>query len=210
MLPDAVLLLVGVTGVPRRSSLPKADDPLLLPDGSAVSPSTAQTFRGVEVPSNSEAVRIVSSTRRKLADMPALPKQMNSYAVVLCYTASGLSDSEIAVATGFTQEQISRLREQPAYTQLESMITDAVKEQSANAVKEILVRGEVSAANKLVNLVNDNDPTIALRAASNLLDRGGHKAAERLEINARMQQTFRIEVVDKRENDAPVIDMEAE
>ena len=196
--------------MPRRSSLPKADEPLLMPDGSAVAPSTAQTFRGVEVPSGTEAQRIVSSTRRKLADMPALPKQMNSYAVVLCYTASGLSDNEIAVATGFTQEQISRLREQPAYTQLESMVTAAVKEQAAGAVKEILVSGEVKAANKLVKLVDDNDPTIALRAATNLLDRGGHKAAEKLDIRTHMQQTFRIEVVDKRENDAPVIDMEAE
>ena len=194
----------------RRSRLPSADAPLLLPDGSAVEPAAASPFATIEVPSNSEAQRIVGATRRKLADMPALPKQMNSIAVVMCYTASGLSDNEVAVATGFTVEQVNRIREQPAYAQLEGMVIDAVKAQAASAVKEILVRGEVNAANKLVALADADDERIALAASRDLLDRGGHKAAEKLDITARMQQTFRIEVVDKRDNDAPTIDMEAE
>lgn len=196
--------------MPRRSRLPEANAPLMLPDGSKVAPSAAQTFSGVEVPTANEAQRIVAGTRRKLADMPALPKHMNSYAVVLCYTASGLSDNEIAVATGFTNDQIAHLRRQSAYEQLEGMVIEAVKAQAATAVKEILVKGEVSAAYKLVALAESEDDRIALTAAKDLLDRGGHKAAEKLDINAHIQNTFRIEVVDKRDTEAPVIDVEAE
>ena len=39
---------------------------------------------------------------------------------------------------------------------------------------------------------------------------GGHKAAEKVDIRSHMMNTFRIEVVDKRENNAPVIDMEVD
>ncbi len=181
-----------------------------MPDGTKVSPYTAQTFSRVEVPTGTEAQRIVAGTRRKLVDMPAIPKHLNSYAVVLVYTASGLTDNEIAVATGFTPAQISNLREQSAYAQLEGMVIDAVKSQAASVVKDILVRGEVTAAQKLVTLTEDEDARIALAASRDLLDRGGHKAAEKIDIRAQMTNTFRIEVVDKRDGDAPVIDMEAE
>lgn len=196
--------------MPRRSSLPRADAPLQLPDGTSVRPSASQPFASVEVPCNSEALRIVAATRRKLADLPAMPKQMNTYAVVLCYTASGLSDNEINVATGFTVEQINALRKQPAYSALEGMVIEAVKSQAASAVKEILIRGEVSAASKLVALAESDDDRIALTAAKDLLDRGGHKAAEKVDVNAHIMNTFRIEIVDKRDSEAPVIDVEAE
>ena len=125
----------------RRSRLPPVSAPLVLADGTEVAPSTVQTFQRVEVPTATQAQRIVSGTRRKLADMPALPKHMNSFAVVLAYTASGLSDAEIGVATGFDQAQVVRIREQPAYKQLETMIVEAVKSEAANAVKDVLVTG---------------------------------------------------------------------
>lgn len=192
----------------RSHNLVPADAPLELPDGTVVEPQ--QSTVGVELPNSTEAQRIVSSTRRKLADMPAIPKQMNSFAAVLCYTASGLSDNEISVATGFGIDQITRMREQSAYTQLEAMVVDAVKSQAAAAVKEILVTGEVKAATKLVQLVESDDDRTALSAAKDLLDRGGHKAAEKIDIRTQMTNLFRIEVVDKRESNAPVIDMEVE
>lgn len=182
-----------------------------MPDGSKVRPTTAQTFGTVEVPTGTAAQKLVAGTRRKLVDMPAVPKHLNSYAVVLVYTASGLSDTEISVATGFLPEQINHIRSQPAYTQLEGMIVETVKEQAASTVKQILVAGEVTAAKKLVELAEAEDDRIALSAVNSLLDRGGHKAAEKIDINTHMRQTFRIEVVDKRDSvQSPVIDMEVE
>jgi hypothetical protein len=61
-----------------------------------------------------------------------------------------------------------------------------------------------------VNLVESDDERTALSAAKDVLDRGGHKAAEKVDIRTQMTNLFRIEVVDKRENNAPVIDMEVE
>jgi hypothetical protein len=149
----------------------------------------------------------VSNTHRKLAELPALPKQLNSYAAILVYTASGLSDAEISVATKFTVEQITLLRAQPAYSQLEQFIIETVKQEAATEVKSILLNGEVKAATRVVELIDSEDDKVALAASKDLLDRGGHKAAEKLDIRADMLNTFRIEVVDKRGN-VPTIDME--
>jgi hypothetical protein len=149
----------------------------------------------------------VSNTHRKLVELPALPKQINSYAAILVYTASGLSDAEISVATKFTIAQITLLRSQPAYAQLEQFIIETVKQEAAGEVKSILLNGEIKAATKVVELIDSIDDKVALAASKDLLDRGGHKAAEKLDIRADMMNTFRIEVVDKR-NAVPTIDME--
>lgn len=191
------------------AKLPPPNTPLKLPDGTAIAPSVASTFTHVAIPSNTQAQRLVSNTNRKLAELPALPKQLNSYAAILVYTASGLSDDEISVATKFTREQIALLRSQPAYMQLESFIIDAVKQEAAAEVKSILASGEIKAATRVIELVDSEDDKVALAASKDLLDRGGHKAAEKIDIRADMLNTFRIEVVDKR-NTVPTIDMETD
>jgi len=191
------------------AKLPPPNTPLKLPDGTAIAPSVASTFTHVAIPSNTQAQRLVSNTNRKLAELPALPKQLNSYAAILVYTASGLSDDEISVATKFTREQIALLRSQPAYTQLESFIIDAVKQEAAAEVKSILASGEIKAATRVIELVDSEDDKVALAASKDLLDRGGHKAVEKIDIRADMLNTFRIEVVDKR-NTVPTIDMETD
>lgn len=191
------------------AKLPAPNEPLRLADGTVVVPSVSSSFARVEIPSVTAASRIVASTRRKLAELPAVPKQMSTYSTILVYTASGLSDDEISVATKLTREQIEHIRAQPAYAELESFIVEAVRSEAANEVKAILVKGEVRAATKVIELVDSEDDKVALAASKDLLDRGGHKAAEKIDIRADMMQTFRIEVVDKRDA-VPTIDMETD
>jgi predicted mannosyl-3-phosphoglycerate phosphatase (HAD superfamily) len=188
--------------------LPAPDAPLVAEDGTLVQPSVPRMFSRVQVPTNTEAQRLVTKTRRKLADLPALPKQLNSYSAVLVYTASGLSDTEIAVATGFTEEQINTLRQHEGYRTLEQMVLKAAREEAQSAVKSILVQGEQKAAERVVELVESEDEKIALAAAKDLLDRGGHRAKEEIDVRVDMMNTFRIEVVDRRNE--RVIDVEAE
>lgn len=190
-------------------SLPDANAPLLIGDGQSIAPTTAQTFARIEVPSNSQAQRLVTSTRRKLIDLPALPKQMNSFAVLLVYTASGLNDNEIATATGLSTAQIVKLREHQAYAQLEQYVLEAAREQSKEQVAEILAAGEKKAAEKIVALADSEDEKVALAASKDVLDRRGHTPKQQVDINVEMRKTFRIEYVDKR-GEPPIIDMEAE
>jgi hypothetical protein len=182
---------------------------LLIGDGTAIAPTTAQTFARVEVPSNSQAQRLITSTRRKLIDLPALPKQLNSYAVLLVYTASGLSDQEISAAIGLSIPQISSLRQAQAYTQLEQYVLEAAREQSKEHVIEILAAGESKAAEKLTALLDSEDEKIVLAASKDVLDRRGHTPKQQVDVNVEMRKTFRIEYVDRR-NDPEIIDMEVE
>ena len=43
----------------------------------------------VEVPTAQEAVRIVTAARRKLSELPEVPRTMNAISVVLSYTLFG-------------------------------------------------------------------------------------------------------------------------
>mgnify|MGYP007071567156 CR=1 FL=1 len=183
----------------------------LLIDGNAPV-STKQSFAGyTPVATNTEAQALVTSTRRKLLEMPGTPAQLNGWSVVLVYTASGLDDNEIALALRITPNQVRNIRKQPGYQQLEQFMISAAKEQSANDVQNILASGEIKAANRLVALVDEPvDGKLALAAVNSLLDRRGHKAAEKVDIRNEMINTFRIEYVDKRGAEAPVIDMELE
>ena len=187
--------------------LPDASAPLMIGDGMAIAPTAAQTFARIEVPSNTQAQRLLTTTRRKLVDLPALPKQMNSFAVVLVYTASGLNDDEISAATGFSVQQINALRKHAAYGQLEQYVIEAAREQSKEEVAAILSAGERKAAEKIVTLTDSEDERIALAASKDVLDRRGNTPKQQVDINVEMRKTFRIEYVDKRD-EAPVIDME--
>ena len=188
--------------------LPDPNAPLLGDNGIAIAPTAAQTFARVEVPSNSQAQQLVTSTRRKLADLPVLPKQMNSFAVLLVYTLSGLTDAEIATATGMSVAQINKLREHTAYVQLEGFVVEAVQQQSKTAVTGILVEKEVRAATRVGELIDSADERIALAASNSVLDRRGHVPKQQLDINMEMRKTFRIEYVDRR-LEPTTIDMEA-
>jgi hypothetical protein len=132
---------------------------------------------------------------------------MNTFAIVLVYTASGLSDAEIGVATGLSAEQLARIRTHAAYTELEGMIVNAVREQSKKEVTAILAEKEVIAAERVGMLVDSEDEKVALAAAKDILDRRGHAPRQQLDIRAEMLNTFRIEYVDRRD-DPPVIDAE--
>ena len=188
--------------------LPSPNSPLMLDDGTSLLPSSIQTFARIEIPSNTAAQRLVSNTNRKLADLPALPEQMNSFAAILVYTASGLSDSEISIALSLKAAQIKRMREHSTYQQLESYMIDAVREQSKQNVVSILAEKEVKAAERVGELVDSLDEKVALAASKDILDRRGHAPKQQIDVRAEMMNTFRIEVIDKRDNSNKIIDVE--
>jgi hypothetical protein len=188
--------------------LPDPNAPLLIGDGVAVMPATP--FSRIEVPSNSKAQRLVASTKRKLADLPAIPEHLNTFAVLLVYTASGLSDNEIALTLGATPAQLAKMRDHKAYKQLEQHMVEAVASQSKTEVATILANKEVKAAEKLGDLIESEDHRIALQAANSILDRRGHTAKQPVDPAQEMRATFRIEVVDKRHDAVPIIEMETD
>ncbi len=172
------------------------DEPLRLPDGRVISP-TGEVARPpmVEVPSGSEAQRLVAATKRKLTDLPAPPAAMNTINVVLTYSLTGLSDDEIALATGLTTKQVGIIRMSQAYAEMESMMVQSVLATDMNDVRSILQQGARKAANVMISALNDDDMKYV--AARDVLDRSGHGKADVHEHRIRMEGGLLIEVVDR-------------
>ncbi len=178
---------------------------MLRADGTQLEPVHAAVVTRYAVPSNTEAKRIVANTRRRLADLPALPHQMNTIGAVLLYTCSGLADEEISVATGLTVEQIDRIRTTPAYSVAQEHVINAVRNEASTEVTAILAKAKVKAANKLVDILDSSDiEQNVIKVATDVLDRTGHNAKQNVEVN--VMGGLRWEIVDKRNSAVPTID----
>jgi DNA-binding transcriptional MerR regulator len=153
-----------------------------------------------------EAQRLVTTTRRKLADLPGTTEQLSMYGAIIAFTASGISDAEIAVALQIPQQQVAAIKQSGPYRAMESSVIEAAKAVAEAEVQRVLAEKEHKAAQRLTELVDSVDEKIALTAARDVLDRRGHTAAQRVDIRQQMENTFRIVVEDRRAT--PVIDME--
>jgi transposase len=167
-------------------------------DGSIVQPSPAASFERINVPSMREAQRLVANTRRKLIDLPGTPQQLTAYGAIIAYTASGISDAEIGVALGISAAQVAQIKSTPAYQSMEHSVIEAARKVAEHEVQKILASKETKAATRLTELVESVDEKVALTAARDVLDRRGHKPAEKVDVRQQMESTFRIVVEDRR------------
>lgn len=195
--------------MPRpRVELAEDDEPLEL-GGQEIVPATPGGRRVVEVPTASEAQRIIEGSRRRLSDLPVTPKHLNPIACICLYTMYGLDSLEISVATGLAIDQINAIRMSNEYGIMQRAVVDSVMEAETGDVKDFIKKASKSAAKKMSSLVEHNDPDVAIRASKDVLDRAGLRPADVVELRGRMDMGLVIEVVDRREdNKRPVIDME--
>lgn len=196
--------------------MPTSGEPLKLADGTLIAPNgkvvkkVVEPSSMIEVPSQTSAQRLVAATRRKLADLPALPTQMNVVSVVLMYTMLGINDSEIAVATGMSVEQIESLKAHDIYSRVQEEVGKNIILQDQSEIQSIIQRNAKNAAVKIAALMESDMEDIALRAAKDTLDRGGFRPADVVEHKHSMSGGLVIEVI-KRDQSAkfPTITIEA-
>lgn len=184
-------------------------EPLRLADGRVVYPGgdISDPRKMVEVPTHQEAQRIITSTRRKVADLPALPKQMNAVSVVLSYVLFGLDDEEIAIATGLSAAQVHRIKASDPYSHLYDAVVKTVLDNEANTVREVFAKNAKRAANTVVEALDGGTRADRMAAARDILDRSGHRPADVVEHRHRMDGGLVIEIVRRDNADAPTIDM---
>lgn len=197
-------------------SLPAVNEPLVLADGTKIDPATGKVIKDnvrkfVEVPNGRAAQAAVTKVKRKLVDMPAPPQQMNALSVVLTYTMAGLSDADIAIATGLSTEQVERMRSLEAYSQLHELVTKAIVEQDADNVRTLFAANASRAANRMLELADSENEAVAIRATADILDRAGHRPADVVEHRHAMEGGLTIRVI-KQDNtqQVPVIDLNPE
>lgn len=194
--------------------LPGHNEPLRLADGRMVYPDGRVGMVGepqlVEVPTHAEAQRIVTAARRKLSDLPEVPRTMNAVSVVLSYTLFGLDDEEIAIATGMTVDQIGRIKVSDPYTQMHEAIVRTVLDSETNVVRELFTKNARSAAQVVVRAMEEGTRADRMAAAKDILDRSGHRPSDVVEHRHRMDGGLVIEIVKRDGAQLPLIDMEVE
>ena|SRR5258708_7436762 len=196
-------------------NLVSVEEVLILHDGSKVLPSgkvvRPQKQSTIEVPSNSQAQKIIVQTRKRVADLPALPKTMNTVSVILSYTLFGLDDIEIAQATGLAVEQIGRIKMLEAYSRMQEEVINTVLRTDTNSVRDLIAQHSRMAVSKIVEIVENGADDLALSASRDLLDRAGHRPADIVEHHHKMDGGLVIEI--RRKDDsasAPMIDITPE
>lgn len=205
-------------------SLPSGHEPLRLADGSLVYPGgqivgvgvdmSGSTAVGsaptgfVEVPTHREAQKVVTTTRRKLSDLPEVPKTMNAVSVVLSYTLFGLDDEEIAIATNLTTEQVGRIRMSDPFSQMHDTVVRTIIDSETDVVRDLLAKNARHAASAMVEALQAGNRGDRMAAARDILDRSGHRPADIVEHRHKVDGGLVIEYV-KRSDDksAPTIDM---
>jgi hypothetical protein len=199
--------------------LPNSNEPLKLADGRVVYPDGRTGVDGtsadparqfVEVPTHSEAQRIVTAARRKLSELPEVPRTMNAVGVVLSYTLFGLDDEEIAIATGMSVDQIGRIKVGDPYTQMHEAIVRTVLDSETNVVRELFIKNAKSAAQVVVRAMDEGTRADRMAAARDILDRSGHRPSDVVEHRHRMDGGLVIEIVKRDAVQLPIIEMERE
>ena len=195
-------------------ALANGNEPLRLADGSLVFPGgrverTGAGEQFVEIPTNREAQRVIVAARRKVSDLPEVPKTMNAIGAVLSYSLFGLDDEEIAIATGFTVAQIGRIKVSDPYTQMHDAVVRTVLDSETDVVRELLTKNAKAAATVMVDALQSGARSDRMAAAKDILDRSGHRPADVVEHRHRVDGGFVIEYVKREERDIPTIDMGA-
>jgi hypothetical protein len=203
-------------------ALPDNNEPLRLADGRLVYPNgrvvngqpveqPVDETRFIEVPTHREAQQMIAATRRRISDLPEVPKTMNAIGVILSYTMFGLDDEEIAIATGLSVAQIGKMKLTDPYKQMYDGIVRTVMDNETDVVRELLAKHAKGAAMVMVEALDAGTRSDRMAAAKDILDRSGHRPSDVVEHRHRMDGGLVIEIVRKDSNPiSPVIDMEVD
>lgn len=175
---------------------------ITLPDGRTFNAATGKQVKHVQIPSNTEAQKIVANTRRKLVDLPDTPQRMNAISAVVAYTLFGLSEDEISVALSVPVERIHAIKMLDAFVDMTDAVMEGVKAQDLDPVQGIIHKHAQNAATQIAMLATQaDDEKVQLGAAKDILDRAGHRPADVKELRVSMENTMLIEHVTRSEHD---------
>lgn len=190
-------------------TLPDANDPLVLADGSRIDPATGSIIKNhVVVPTASEAVEKVTSIRRELIDLPAPPAQMNVMSLVAMYGLMGIRSDDIAIAIGLTLDQVEQIKKHESFGKVVETITEAVLEADSDTVRQLITKNTMNAAERVGALMHSENEAVSLAASKDVLDRGGHRPVDVIEHRHQMEGALTIVHVKRDETDSlPVLDL---
>lgn len=156
-----------------------------------------------------ERLNVVATERRSIMDLKLNKNQMAFINNVLVYTLYGLPPDEIAMQCSCTEDDIRIVRDLDEYKQMYDAMTDALRAAYEQSVQGILISAAPAAAKKIVRKMSDKSSDISLAAIKDVLDRSGHRPADRVEhVHSLADGELRIRIVKATDRDhMPTIDL---
>lgn len=187
-----------------------ADGRLVYPDGSIVDPAEEKEAALIEIPTNTEATQLVMSVRRKLSDLPDVPRTMNTVSIVLAYSLFGLDNVEIALATKMTENQVGEVKMSEPYAAMYGTVVNGILTSESDRVRDLFQQHSRKSVDVMYRALT-GDKKIAdkqITVARDFLDRAGHRPADVVEHRHKLEGGLVIQVIRKEKNEMPTIDLD--
>jgi len=187
-------------------------EPLKLADGTLINPDNGEVIpvqeAGMtEVPNYQDIQRDFTDRRKRISDIPVPIKEMNAISVVISYTIFGLPNEDIAEVLGISVEYIENMKLSDGYKELmEGFITN-IAETDGDHVRSLFSQQSILAARTITGMLNSASPHVAMSAAKDVLDRAGHRPADVVEHNHKMEGGLVIRHVRRSEDEEITIDL---
>ena len=207
-------MVVVVNRLQVDNMLPQGTEPLILHDGTKISPIDGAIVRDevfVEVPNTRELQQNFVTAQIKIADLPLPPKKMNVLSVILSYSLQGIANYEIASIVNVEEERIAIIKDSPEYKELQATIITNITKADLADVRTLFVENSRSAANVMFDVINDPEmgTTNKMIAAKDVLDRAGQRPVDVVEHRHKLEGGLTIEYVQRKDN-LPAIDITPE
>ena len=131
--------------------LPQGTEPLVLADGTKISPLDGAIVKDeilVSVPNTEDIKREVVASRKRISDLPVPPKQMNTLSIIISYTLFGINDKDISTTLCIPLEQLEAIKSSDIYTSLQGQFVKNIVESDLQDVRGMFVDKSRSAATK--------------------------------------------------------------
>ena len=191
--------------------LADTNQPLVLADGTVINPETGREKKErkfVEVPSNTEAQKIVLNARRSVADLPAPPKDMNALGLVAFYSLFGLSDTQVAIALDnkLSVDQVKMIKDSELFQEFMSTAKETLIESTKNDVNTLIQSHARDAAMRIVEHATSDNDVLSFKASQDILDRAGHRPVDVIHHKHAMEDALQIVVIQRKDEAMPVLE----
>ena len=139
-----------------------------------------------------------ANVRKKLTDLPEI-SNINIFSQILCYKMFGLSSQDIATITKIELQNVHNILMSQDFNDYETKMMESITKTEAENVREFISAKSKKAAEKILEIMDCDNPKFALSAAQDILDRAGHRPVDVVEHRNKMDSELRILYITKDE-----------
>lgn len=121
------------------------------------------------------------TARRSIMDIALNKQQMAMINNVLVYTLYGLPDDEVAIQCNCAVHNVHVIRDLDDYRRMYDALIDGLRSAYSSTVQGIIQDAAPVAARSIVRKMKNKSSDISMAAIKDVLDRAGHRPADRVE-----------------------------